>query len=343
MTTTLLIKRHGDAPETPPLEERTLDSELFTIGSDPSANVVLGGPRVAAEHAIILLQEDDQRLLFNRADGTLLNDEALRREARVGLAHGDRLRIGDYVITFLISPAPASAPPAPEATRRDGEPNSQRNFADILNSLRTVEDSFNFIIEGGRQNQQRVIIGAAEMPLGWDESGQNLAFDEANAYTLRATVRKDRSGVIVEAQSPGTVAVNGEPVESTRQLSNGDRLVLVPTAATEAQNQAFLVFQEPASLTVLDELLLQKLPPPVPPQSPVEMAEALAQSEGGPGDEAGEAGPLVPAPPAADAALATTQRDARRIFGYFTATEILAFAVGTLLLSVLVFLLLEFL
>lgn len=333
MTTTLLIKRHGDAPDAPPLEERTLDSELFTIGSDPAANVVLRGPRVAAEHAIILLQEDDQRLLFNRADGTLLNDESLRREARVGLADGDRLRIGDYVITFHIRPAAGAAPPppAPEADRQDGGGNSQRNFAAILNSLRTVEDSFNFLIEGGRQNQQRIIIGTAEMPLGWDETGQNLAFDEASVFTLRATVRKERSGVLVEALSPGTVAVNGEPVESARQLSNGDRLVLVPTAATAAQNQAFLVFHEPASLTVLDELLLQKLPPPVPPQSPVEMAETLGQS--------GEAGPLVPAPQAPGAAA---PHEARRVFGYFSPTEVLIFAVGTLLLSVLVFLLLEF-
>jgi pSer/pThr/pTyr-binding forkhead associated (FHA) protein len=349
MKAKLLIKRYGDAPEAPPLEERVFNTDFFSIGSHPSASVVLRGPQVAAEH-VVVIQEDGRMLLFNRADGTSLNDSALIREARVHLAHGDRLRIGEYLIVFnlrdpgeaapLTRETPAEEMPPPPISNprgRDGEANTQRNFAAILNSLRNAEDSYNFLIEGGPHNQQRVIISGAEMLVGWDETGQYLAFDAALVASPRATVRKERSGVFVEARSVGTVAVNGEPVETKRRLKDGDRLMLVPTDVTAPQNLAFLVFHEPASLTVLNELRLRTLPPPVPLQSPIEMAETLAQADA--------AEPPAPAQVNRPSPWATLRRlnPAGILTKYYSTTELVVFAVCTLFLSWVFFLMFEFL
>lgn len=367
MAMQLLIKRYGDAPDAPPLDRQSFTGPIITIGSDAAtASLVLRGAGIAAEH-VVIINEDGHMLLINRAEGTALNEELLAREGRRPLVHGDNLRIGDYLITFVFpsayesvqiarqietprTPAPQSrealldatepktsktsiAPPRTAAISGNGEEQAQSNFASILDSLRTEEDSFYFLIEGGLHNQRRVTIGSAEMPLGWDQTGQILAFDAGTVTTLRAIVRKDWSGVIVQTQSAGTVAVNGEPVESTRRLHNGDRLMLVPTANTAAQNQSFLIFHEPASLVVLDSLLPQKLPPPVPLQSPEEMAATLGQT--------------TTSPPPTKTAIAradkATTAPAKKVFGYFSRTEILIMLTGTLFMATIVFLLLEYL
>lgn len=368
MSTQLIIRRHGDAPDAAPLDQRTFDGPIITIGSDAAASLTLPGARIAPEQAIVI-NEDGHLLLISRADGTLLNDEPLARETRRPLADGDRLRLGDYVIIFrLTGAAPAApgegltaaalsdaqrrrsgdaptrlaetpppspqSPAAPRATAAppaNGEDGAQRNFAAILDSLRTEEDSFYFLVEGGADDGRRVPIGGAELPLGWDISGQKITFDAAAVSAPRAVVRKDWSGVAVQAHSAGMVVVNGELVESTRRLRNNDRLMIVPTATTAAQNQAFLVFHEPASLVVLDSLLPQKMPPPVLLPSPAEMAASLAQA----------APSSVPA--VVPAGGAKPPGTPRRVFGFFTPSEILMMLVGTLALAVLVFLLLEYL
>ena len=352
MAIKLVIKRNGDALESPPLDEKSFTEPLITIGSDAAASVCLNGTGVAPEQALIIA-EDGQMLLINRADGTVLNDEELARAARRPLAHGDRLRIGKYVIILLLTQAEvsaetgepsqtdlrsggeafsSSAEPAPQASpagpARNGEQRPPRNFAAILDSLRTEEDSFYFLIEGGPQSGRRIAIESAEMPLGWDDTGQNLAFDPAQVIAPRAILRKDWSGVIVQAQGVGMVAVNGEPVESPRRLRNGDRLMVVPTAVTAAQNQSFLIFHEPASLVVLDSLLPQKLPPPVAAQPPAETNASLA---------------MATQPPAPAAHQRAGMFDPqRRFFGYFTFVEILLMIAGTLVAAVVIFLVLEF-
>lgn len=362
MSVKLSIKRASDGADAPPLDEYTFEGPIITIGSDETASLILRGAGVAAEQVVVLVEE---LLLINRADGTALNQEALGREARRPIGHGDRLRIGDYVIIFQLPQAaagssqPASgaqrrsadrafadlaetattppAPPAPPTLAEttppgNGDERGQRNFAMILDSLRTEEDSFYFLIEGGTQHSRRIPIGNAEMPLGWDETGQNLAFDAAGVVAQRAVVRKDWSGVIVQAQLAAMVIVNGEPIESVRRLRNGDRLMIVPTANTSAQSQAFLVFHEPASLVVLDSLLPQKMPPPVPLQSPAEMAASLAQTA------SPAAAALAPnAPPE----RAVQPSAPRKIFGYFTLVEVLIMIIATLALAAIVFLLLD--
>jgi hypothetical protein len=212
----------------------------------------------------------------------------------------------------------------------NGEDNAQRNFAAILGSLRNEEDSFYFLVEGGTNSQTRIAISSAEMALGWDHTGQNISFNAATIASLRAFVRKDWSGVVVQTHKPGLVVVNGEPVEDTRRLRNGDRLMLVPTAVTRIQNQSFLVFHEPASLMVLDSLLPQKLPPPVALQSPAEMAAQLEQTREAP-------------PQPGEPSKSPARWSQRRVFGYFSPLEVLLMLLGTLFMAVIVFLALEFL
>lgn len=357
MTPKLLIRRKGDAPDAAPLDELLLADVLISIGSDPAATLSLRGAGIAPEQSVII-NEDGRLLLINRADGTTLNDQPLPREARRPLAHGDRLGVGDYVIILVTNEAPAAshtgarqgelsepltldtdAPPTAEtnaATTQDAQPSPNgnerppRNFAAILDTLRTEEDSFYLHVEGGPDDGRRVRLESLEMPLGWEESGQRIAFEAGKVLAARAVLRKDWTGVVVQSTGVGLVAVNGEPVEAPRQLRNGDRLTLVPTVNTAAQNQAILVFHEPASLIALDSLLPQKLPPPVALQPAAPDVSIVVQ--GG-----GEAATFEPSN-----GRTAEQGATRRYFGYFTRGEILLMIAGTLVMAAIIFLVLEF-
>jgi predicted component of type VI protein secretion system len=356
MTTKLVIKRKADGPATPPLAERILSEPLITIGSDATASLRLNGSGVAPEQTVII-NEDGQMLLINRAEGTILNDESLAREARRPLSHGDRLSIGDYNIFFVSAEAGTAGqtqnqarvttrlsalpdqlmkPPAddnasaPPVAQRESEP---RNFAAILDSLRTEEDSFYLLVEGGPRNGQRILIEARELPLGWNATGQEVCFDVATVVAARALLRKDWTGVVVQSLGAGMIAVNGEPVEATRHLNNGDRIVIVPTAVTTAQNNVVLVFHEPASLVVLDSLLPQKLPPPVAALEP---------------DAQNDAGLALTSQATAQTMTAARSRakmfsSERKFFGYFTLMEVMLMLAFTLVTAVLIFLGLEYL
>jgi hypothetical protein len=346
MVIRLIISRPGA-----PVEERLFDDEIITIGSDTSATLHLKDSSVAPEQAIII-REDGRPLLINRAAGTLLNGEALARETRRTLAEGDVIEFGPYAVsvahadddTTSSARAVARSESRPRArldergagaTREDegaaatsAQARQQgRSFAAILDSLRTEEDSFYFVVEsaGGRR---RVRIEAAETMVGWDESGRRISCDAAQVLAARAVVRKDWSGVVALPLSVGMILVNGETVEGPRRLRDGDRVTLLPTGASEPED-ACLVFHEPASLVVLDTLLpQQQLPPPV--------TRGTAESN------AVESAALAPRAQTGAIAKAGPFSHGRRYFGYFTTTEVLIMIVGTLVAAVIIFMILEY-
>jgi hypothetical protein len=351
-----LIIRRRDAGEGAAPAARDFDGPILTIGSDPAASLHLDDRAVAAEQAIIIGGDGEQPLFINRAEGTLLNGEQLAREARRPLSDGDSISIGAYVISLQTGngfrpgaalPEPGSG--APDANAAPASPITHEtpaftddaapalpptqqptSFAAILDSLRTEEDTFYFQVETATAGRRRVPVEGAGVLLGWDWTGQNVACGDAGAVmAARATVHKDWSGVVLQPEEAGAVAVNGEPVESARRLRNGDRLTLRPPSGAAGIDQArnFFIFYEPASLVVLDSLLppLQLPPPVAPPPSAREEAASAA---------------LVPAPatpPAARPALA-----ARRYFWYFTLGEVALMACATLAAAFVIFLILEY-
>ena len=356
MAIRLIIRRWDGGAGARPAEQ-TFDGPIITIGNDPAAGLHLEDPAVAPEQAIIIGGEDEPPLLINRAEGTLLNGEPLAREARRPLSDGDAITVGAYVVSLAAgngfradahtqgllpgardvgggvretreTPAPTgAAAPEPPAT----QPTS---FAAILDSLRTEEDTFYFQIETATGGRRRVPVEGAGMLLGWDQTGQNVACGAPGAVaTVRASVHKDWSGVVLQPEGPGAASVNGEPVESARRLRNGDRVPLRPAAGAGDPDAArnFFIFYEPASLVVLDSLLpAQQLPPPV--------AAPPAATAGA------DAGALVAAPaaPPAPRAAARVPLAARTYFGYFTLGEVALMACATLAAAFIIFLILEY-
>ncbi len=339
----------GSATDEYIIAEHIFDGSLFTIGSDAASTIVL--PEAAAEQAVVI-QEKEHLTLFNRSDGTALNNRKLRRESMEPLANGDEITIGGYVIKLFAAGyavengnsraavantaakdifttsediAVAHLPEIQREKNKSELPTKKnaRNFADILNTLRTEEDSFYFIVENGRQEEKRIPLEHAEMPLGLDAKGE-ISGKVEKISSLYAILRKDWSGIAIETQRGGAVFVNDETVTTTRRLRNGDR-VSFNTLRQNDKTLPFLRLHEPSSLVALESLL-----------------ETRSRAEGA---NVSTNSASIFYPNEIETTVAPDLNESfleRRFLGYFSFFEIASMIIGTLIGAVLIFLLLEF-
>lgn len=318
MAIRLFVTRQDDASAA--TVEYCFAGPLVSIGSDQFAALRLRGPGIAAEQAIIITIEDGAPLLINRAPGTQLNGARLARETQQPLADADRLVMGAYLIECrwyesvgesLADAEPATAPPA---AARD----AVTSFEQVLDKLRTSDDSFHFQLDDGA----RLILEghAAARQLGWNASAQVALEGAERLVAACALVRKDWSGVFIEPNGHSRITVNGEPLHGVRQLRHGDRLACIVAAGPQQpMRRANLIFCEPVSLTVLDNLLAGvALPAPVIASEPSIEAFATVNKQ--------------------DRAAPGTAT--KEYFGAFTMFELLLMALGTFIGAALVFLLL---
>ena len=214
-------------------------------------------------------------------------------------------------------------------TAVEGNGAPPRSFGEILEMLRSKEDSFYFVQDNGTSTGNCIMIDRGEMLLGWDESRQVLAFDPAAILIPLIVVKKDWTGVAVEPQDGRSVKLNGQPVTSSARLRQGDRLELDSVGldpdgkdnpGRQERTSTNLTFHEPASLVVLDALLPQKLPPPVLRTDPAVGETSELQTSG---------------------ARNLPARTPATLFSVFTIYDLLLMAVGTLLLAVIIFLVLD--
>jgi hypothetical protein len=202
-----------------------------------------------------------------------------------------------------------------------------KSFAAILDGLRTDEDRFYFVVEGGEQSGVRISIELEEMPMGWDESGENLCFNISIIADLCAVVRKDWSGVILRSTGPG-ITVNSELLEDERRLRDGDRLLLKrPRKEGLPDFQVVMVFREPTSLVILDSLMPRV--PPLQEDAALPLTESTA--DGSARLDNHKRGRK----------LASLIKSDKEYFTVFTFVELTLMAIGTLVGAAIIFLILN--
>lgn len=345
MAIRFVIRQNGSgktAKDNAATAEYVFDENLFTIGSDAANHLVLA--ESAAEQAIVV-REEEFLTLINRSEGTSLNGKALRREAFLPLGHGDRIQIGTCTIVVFDSeneaeedapaalfeeiPKPADPLPLPEKTGerkhdtfRDAKPpkiEPAPNFAAILDTLRTEEDSFYFIVENkAKKELRRIRLEQAEMMIGANQRGEIVGgVDEIS--TICAVARKDWNGILLDAHETSAIIVNGEPLTEARRLRDGDRV------GFSAVNKETLVLHEPSSLVALESMLASR--------SASDARFGIHQTKGT--EDATAA--LVPTSEKTKSSLFE-----RTFFGYFSFLEVVTMFFSTLIGAVLVFLFLEF-
>lgn len=355
MAIKLVVKRSNAGGATPLLEEWWPPGSFYSIGSGENANLRLNGAGVASEQAVIL-EEYGHPVLMSTAEGTEFNGESLGNQARREITHGAQLRLGGYVVNFLIEPdnAPQEAttpfagaslqrddglhsstsplrptsPPAPPPLFSKTAQNGVKEFLANMHNEDFVHKYY-FFIQGGARDGERILLNTATVPLGWDESGQNIS-SEPSAAGVRAIVQYNVATfeVTIKPQSAGMVAVNNKLIEQTQTLVEGNEIRLAPTAITEPSNMSVLVFHEPPLVDLF----------PAHQEKRSELLPTTTTTASGSNHEGAHA--LTPH------TLALPQKaglfsSEKKHFGYFTTLNIIMFIFVTLLTAVLTFFLLE--
>ncbi|MCD9185721.1 MAG: FHA domain-containing protein [Pyrinomonadaceae bacterium] len=345
----LLVKKQDEF--LPELTQDIPSSGIITVGNDHSATIELPDSQIAPEQFVIICEEENTTLLC-RVDGTIVNGEALPQGALHYLQTGDKVTVGEYLLIVETAdnaesllkgetiqnlpnlPVEIAAEKENEETEEEKLIKSGKSLNDVLEGLRS-EERFYFQIENGTGKKERQYVETEEMWLGWADSGECLITSEADEIKIpRAQIRKDWSGVVLYPLQPQFVWLNNEPLAEPHRLKNDDRFLILAKETAKPDTETVVRFHEPTALLVLDSILPKELPPPI-------LLDKNGKTENFPNGnqnihqtEGGIHTSRVPQTAALTAKKA-------QIFGYFTITEILVMAVGTLFTAAIIFLILE--
>jgi len=337
MVKRLLVKRRKKI-----LSELTQEipaNGIITVGNDTSATVELKDDSIAPEQFVIVC-EDDSMTLLCRVDGTAVNGEILPQGALHNLQFGDEITVNAYTLTAesgetnghlkaekaethpqsVELPVPVETAPAPPEK-------FERSLSDVLENLRS-EEKFYFLIKEPNSENRRVYVENEEMWLGWTAQGECVISAEEDEVEIpRAQIRKDWSGVVLYPQKNGNVWVNEETLSEPHRLKNDDKIFLLAKEGGKLNLETVIKFHEPTALLILDSILPKELPPPI----------LLDETANDIGAKELDESDLIHSSKIQNVELPRK----RNIFGYFTITEIIIMAIGTLITAAVIFLILE--
>lgn len=321
---------------------------MLSVGSDPGSAIELSGGGVSPEQFVVI-EENGEIVLINRADGTKLNGTGIKPGARRSLKPGDEISVGAYVVELDTSPGAVEEAPKANA-EFSGEPERARvaavgsasgsedivkgnaessetgkgkkehkDFSKVLTELRD-EDTFYFHLSDEDGVTERVPFVDEQVWIGTKLGSVTIAPEESELDEVFCRANKDWSGVVVYPSTEQSSLLNGEKLAKPERLKNEDKLVLVDDFDS-AEIDISISFHEPVSLLALSSILPEELPEPV--------------------SESKEARPLSKRPRGAGHARGITDGAPRLIFGYYTMLELLVMAFGTIVTAAIIFFVLE--
>lgn len=94
----------------------SLETGVFTIGSDDDCRIRLRSPDVDRRHAILTIRDNGHWIEdLDSGDGTFVNGSRIR--GRQPVAEGDAVKVGPFDLILLPAPSAAPADPAPDTGR----------------------------------------------------------------------------------------------------------------------------------------------------------------------------------------------------------------------------------
>ncbi len=319
------------------------DEAIVTAGTDPGATILLDGEDVSPEQFVIV-NEGGDIVLMNSAEGTSLNEQALKPGSRISLSFGDVVGTGDFELHYSgVSDDQETVDSDGESeltviednqTESDSEGNGsaavrakeKKDFSKILYDLKE-EDSFYFHVVGKDDVVERVPFLNDQMWIGTRMGNVVVATDSATPDEVCARVNKDWSGVVLYPKEDQQIFLNDVQLLEPERLKNDDKLTLFDDF-DGAFIETFISFHEPVSLLALSSILPEELPHPVssdkkPSQSEKGVRELIGSAAGG-------------------AAVTDSRASSGLIFGYFTPLEVIIMALGTVVTAIIIFFVLEF-
>lgn len=302
---------------------------IITVGNDPSSTIELPDRSIAPEQFVIVC-EPDQIILMCRVDGTKINGKSATQGTIHKLQNGDQIILKNYEFIFESDEnnnIQELSENSLEESEEESDNKNEKTLTDVLQSLRT-EEKFYLKIETKSGDAQKLFIEDEEVFLGLSENGKVvLDRDENEIQFISAQIRKDWSGVVIYPFQNEKIWLGNNILGEPYHLKNDDLIFLQDPNTLKPDFKNKIRFHEPTSLLALDSILPKELPPPI----------SLEETEIQFGDAEEYIYPQNELPPP------RIKKQIKKLyFGYFTITEIIIMIIGTLITSVLIFLILEF-
>ena len=339
MNKLLTVKKQGEDEVL--FKKNILNESIITVGNNPNATLELESPTVAPEQFIIIA-ENEQLILMNRADGTFVNGKILDLGGKVELINGDRIDLGVFQVFLTNKDESQNDEPNSKenlqsrTNRKTVELNSSgsKDFSEVLNSVKE-EDSFYFHIVDSENIVERILFDSDEIWLGTSFAENSIKKNVDELDEVFARVQKDWSGAVIYPEADEEVHLNGELLEEPHRLKNEDELILTDEFAGRADNQTKITFHEPVVLLALNSILPEDLPEPVS-LKPIEKEKFGITLGRNKEEKKSVKNKIVKK----EKKVVPKKKKQRRL-GYFSILEIFIMAIGTLVTAALIFLVLE--
>ena len=224
--------------------------ELVSIGRHSMNDVQIPDKQVSAEHARLLVEDDQVYLVdLGSALGTLLNGERANPHQRRVVGNGDEMKIGDYRVV-IGRPEKKFDDTSSEKTAMV----AMKMVREVLGSLSSegADDEPPYLeVENDAEAGTRLDLKeTGEYRLGREKDCE-LVLKHWSISRKHALIQRDGDGVTVrDLGSKNGVLVNGEKVDENRRLRDGD---VVAVGHTEVR------FRNP-SRSALDSLDVGRTP-----------------------------------------------------------------------------------
>lgn len=303
---------------------------IITVGNDPSSTIELPDQSIAPEQFVIVC-EPDQSILMCRVDGTRINGKLAPQGTIHNLQNSDRIIIKNYEFIFQSdensSGLNALEKPS-EETEEISENKNEKTLSDVLQSLR-AEDKFYLQVETKYGESRKLFIEDEEVFLGTSKNGEVILGNDENEFDLiSAQIRKDWSGVVIYPNQNEKIWLGNNILGEPYHLKNDDLIYLENPNTLKPDFENTIRFHEPTSVLALDSILPKELPPPI------SLDESENHTQETEEEDVYAKNDLPPS--------GINKQTKQLYFGYFTITEIIIMIIGTLITSVLIFLILEF-
>ncbi len=335
-------------------EHEMPSDSIVTVGNNPTATLELRDKGIAPEQFIIVSEQNDI-LLMNRADGTKINGEDLGLGGQVSLQIGDQIEIGEYQVTFegknglngsvnnetekekeeiISSKVEIKTNESVEETQDEleVEEKKEKDFSEILDNLKN-EDSFYFQIVDVENIVEKIGFEDEEIWIGVKFDECTVKKNKNDLDEVYAQVKKDWSGAVIYPNTSEELFLDDEVLLEPTRLKNNSKIVLVDSFEEEKYASS-ITFHEPNALQALNSILPEELPEPVShlideknEQQTLELTENnnLSSVEDSVADK-----------------KKSESKKGFRLFGYFSPLEILIMTIGTIVTAILIFLILEY-
>jgi hypothetical protein len=321
-------------------EQNVLNECIISVGNNPDATLELKDKAIAPEQFVIV-SKDEEMLLMNRADGTIINGESLDLGSQISLHVGDEIKIGEFHVHLStdeingLFEVVKNNVESNESLQKKAE-EAQKNgndFSTVLNNLKE-EDSFYFHIIDDENVNERILFDSDVIWVGISFAESSIKKDKNELDEVYACVKKDWSGAVIYPENLQKVYLNGELLEDSSRLQDNDELVLDNAFEAANTHRTKITFHEPVALLALNSILPEELPEPV----------SLNPNELDSIHDSSNLENIIQNSPVNNSTKENIQPETKKrlILGYFTILEVIIMAIGTLVTSAIIFLVLEF-